>query len=82
MELIRKRLTVLDAEGKPLLLGSVDSRGTNDGTEVSADFNRAPQPDGSSTGPATKLIWDIPAETRDLVVPFEFKDLPINDPFN
>jgi len=82
MELIRKRLKVLDSDGKPLLLGSVDARGTNDDTEITADFNRAPQPDGSSTGAPVKLIWDIPAETRSLVVPFSFKDLPINDPFN
>jgi hypothetical protein len=82
MELIRKRLKVLDADGKSLLLGSVDARNTNDDTEISADFNRAPQPDGSSTGVPVKLIWNIPAETRSLVVPFEFKNLPINDPFN
>jgi hypothetical protein len=82
MELLRNRLKVQDANGNLLLLGTVDARGTNDGTEISATFNTAPQPNGAHTGPPVKLAWDIPAETRKLVVPFDFKDLPINDPFN
>lgn len=81
-ELIRKRLTILDANGHKLSLGMVDSRGTNDGAEITADFTPAPQPDGNRTGPPAKLVWDIPSETRECPVPFDFKSIPINDPFN
>ena len=81
-ELIRKRLTVLDANGRKLSLGMIDSRGTNDGAEITADFTPAPQPDGNRTGTPAKLVWDIPSETRQCAVPFDFKSIPINDPFN
>jgi hypothetical protein len=81
-DLIRKRMTVLDANGHKLSLGMIDSRGTNDGAEITADFTPAPQPDGNRTGPPAKLLWDIPSETRECAVPFDFKSIPINDPFN
>lgn len=81
-ELIRKRMQVFDAAGHSLALGTVDTRSTNEGTEITADFSAAPQPDGGKTGPPARLVWQIPAETRTLVLPFDFKDLPITDPFN
>lgn len=81
-ELVRKRLTVLDAAGRKLSLGMVDSRGTNEGAEITAVFTPAPQGDGNRTGPPTKLVWDIPSQTRQWSVPFDFKNVPINDPFN
>jgi hypothetical protein len=81
-DFIRKRLTVLDANGCKLSLGMVDTRGTNDGAEITADFTPAPQPDGNRTGPPAKLVWDIPLQTRQRAVPFDFKSIPINDPFN
>jgi len=34
------------------------------------------------TGKPAKLTWEVPAEVRELTVPFEFKDLLINDPWN
>lgn len=81
-ELIRRRMTVLDASGRKLSAGIVDARSTNDGAEITADFTPAPQPDGSPTGPPVKLLWDVPSETRECAVPFDFKSIPINDPFN
>jgi hypothetical protein len=60
----------------------VDSRGTNEGAEITADFTPVNPPEGGRIGPPAKILWDIPTETRTLVVPFDFKELPINDPFN
>jgi len=30
-----------------------------------------------SVSEVTKLVWTFPTETRELTIPFEFKDLPI-----
>jgi hypothetical protein len=81
-ELIRKRMKVLDENGHALSLSMVDSRGTNEGAEITADFTPVNPPGGGRVGTPAKIVWEIPAETRQLVVPFDFKDLPINDPFN
>lgn len=81
-ELIRKRMKVLDDHGRALTLAMVDSRATNDGAEVTADFIPGNPPDGGRIGAPAKIVWEIPTETRQLVVPFDFKEIPINDPFN
>lgn len=81
-ELIRKRMKVLDENGQALTVSMVDSRGTNDGAEVTADFIPSTLRGGVRIGSPAKIIWDIPTETRQLVVPFDFTEIPINDPFN
>jgi hypothetical protein len=81
-ELIRNRMKVLDENGRALTLKMVDSRGTNEGAEITADFTPVNAPEGGRIGPPAKILWDIPTETRTVVVPFDFKELPINDPFN
>lgn len=81
-ELIRKRMQVLDDHGRALKLSMVDSRGTSDGAEVTADFTPGDPPDGGRVGPPAKILWNIPTETRQLDIPFDFKQIPINDPFN
>lgn len=78
-ELMRKRMRVLDENGRAFGPPLVDSRGTNDGAEITADFT---PPQGGRVGTPAKIVWEIPVETRQLVVPFDFRDLPINDPFN
>lgn len=78
-ELIRKRMKVLDENGRALNPPVVDSRGTNDGAEITADFTL---PKGGRPGSPSRIVWEIPVETRQLVVPFDFKNIPINDPFN
>jgi len=80
-ELIRRNLRVLDAAGHALSSGAVDTRASNEGTEFLVDFARTTLPNGAKSGRPAKLIWEIPTATRNLVVPFDFKDVPINDPF-
>ena len=82
MELLRKHLSILDEAGHPLSLGVVDSRITNDGTEITASFARSTQPGGIKPGKPAKIVWLVPDETRRLTVPFDFKDIPVDDPFN
>jgi len=76
-ELIRDRLRVFDADGHALTMGTIDSHGGADGMEVTANFSRA-----APAGAPAKLVWDIPRDSLNLDVLFDFKDLPINDPFN
>jgi hypothetical protein len=81
-ELVRKRLNVLDADGHRLTVGSADARGLGDVTRITAELSRTPEDGSPKAGPPTKLIWEVPTRTRSVVVPFDFKNLVINDPFN
>jgi hypothetical protein len=81
-ELVRKRLRVLDAKGQALTVGTADARSMGDVTQLTAEVNRTPEDGGKKAGPAAKIVWDVPTQTRSVVVPFDFKDLQINDPFN
>jgi hypothetical protein len=74
---IHTRLRVLDAAG-----GTWDSRGwstTSNNNELSMEitYMRGNGPDGRPTGDPVKLEWEIPTETRDLTIPFEYTDLPL-----
>jgi len=82
IELIKSRMKVLDAKGHALTLSSTEGRSLNDGSEITVTLTPTILDDGSKTGAPAKLTWDIPSRTRTLVVPFDFKDLPVNDPFN
>jgi hypothetical protein len=59
-----------------------ESDGGGGGAETPAEGKRkpvtaaAPSPSPSSPDPV-RLVWEIPVEARELVVPFEFRDLPI-----
>jgi hypothetical protein len=77
MELLRRGLHVIDAAGRPLNVASPDSHPGSSGTDIEVDISR-----DSKTGPPAKLIWNIPDQTRELLVPFAFKNIPIGDPFN
>jgi hypothetical protein len=74
---IHTRLRVLDAAGR-----TWDSRGwstTANNNELSMEITyvRGNAPDGRPTGDPVKLEWEIPTETRDLTLPFEYTDLPM-----
>ena len=78
LDLVRKRLQVLDGDGHRLSLGNVDPRAANDTTELTADFTEFDE-SGGKTGAPSKIVWDIPVETREMSIPFDFRDLPIVD---
>jgi hypothetical protein len=78
MELLHRGLHVYDAAGRSFSVASPDSHpGSGGSTDIEVDLSR-----DSKTGPPAKLIWEIPDQTRELVVPFAFKNIPIGDPFN
>lgn len=82
MELIRKSLKVLDASGRPLTFLALDFRNAGDAIEIMVDFARSPGAPNAKTGRPATVVWQIPTEVRKLVVPYEFKDVSINDPWN
>lgn len=81
LDSIRAHLRVTDADGHALTIGDVDTQRTTDGTEITVEF-LMPDPRTREIGPPAKLAWDIPAELRKVVIPFDFKDIPISDPFD
>ena len=74
-------LKVLDADGRPLSRRGMSTRGDNDRIEFTLHFNAGRRGNGGNgqgeTGPPAKLVWQIPTETKQRVVRFEFKDLPM-----
>src|SRR5205823_14936352 len=69
------KLQWLDAAGHPLDRRGSGSRPAGGDIEITASFARGQRGDGNQVGEPTKLVWDVPTETRDLTVPIEFKDL-------
>ncbi|HSZ58309.1 MAG TPA: hypothetical protein VK797_21770 [Tepidisphaeraceae bacterium] len=76
-DLLRRGLRIDDAAGRPLTIVAIDPRQMSLATDIEVDLSR-----DAKTGPPAKLIWDIPDQTRELLVPFSFKNIPIGDPFN
>ncbi|HEV8378912.1 MAG TPA: hypothetical protein VGP99_08680, partial [Tepidisphaeraceae bacterium] len=73
-ESIRRSIRLLDQNGRAF---SVDFAGGS-GREVwSYLFTFKPTPAQDATAEPAKLIWDVPTEAKFLLVPFEFKDLPL-----
>jgi hypothetical protein len=50
--------------------------GGADFTELNLQFQRQSGPEGALGEPA-KLVWEVPAETQEMVAPFEFNGLPL-----
>lgn len=76
---LQTRMQLQDADGRPLDHRGMSSSGTNDALEMTLDFARSPRPDGKTQGEPSRLIWEIPIETREVNVPIEFHDLPLFD---
>ena len=77
------RLKVLDAKGRPLDHRGYSSTGRNEETEMTLHFGQGHAfADGQDqpSGDPVKLVWEVPTETRDVTVPFEFTDLPLPGP--
>lgn len=80
-DVLRHGLRVVDASGHPLSIVAIDSRQLSSSSDIEVDLSRDISRD-TRTGPPAKLIWEIPDQTRELLVPFGFKNIPIGDPFN
>jgi hypothetical protein len=64
----QSRFTLLDANDKPLRSGGSGSRGGGKWSAFHLDFTQGPD-----TGPPEMLRVVIPAETKEIEIPFEFK---------
>jgi hypothetical protein len=77
----RDFLRLVDASGLPILFTSVsDAQGNDQQTTLTLQFenpNNAPNGIGGPVGPPARLLWDIPIDSKELRVPFEFKDLAL-----
>lgn len=67
-----------DEQGNGFNRVNITPRGSaNDSMTIDIQFQRMNAAGAAPVGEPAKLTWDIPTETREVVVPFEFKDLPI-----
>jgi hypothetical protein len=72
---MQTRLRLLNAAGEPLERRGFNSQGNGREMRFTIHFARG----AGAAGPdaPARLVWDVPTETQDLHVPFEFTDLPL-----
>jgi len=72
-------IVLLDAQGRELQYQNVRDT-SNNGTEAKLsifDYRLSADEGGDDVGVPTKLVWDTTTQTRDIDLPFEFKDMPM-----
>lgn len=74
---IQTHLQVQDARGQSLDHRGWSSSTRNDAMEITLTFAASQSTEGKPTGDPVKLSWEIPVETRELIVPIEFDNLPM-----
>jgi hypothetical protein len=72
-------MRLVDDQGRTLERGSFSSGGNDQSTEVTMSFSAIEATPGARnpTGEPSKLIWRLATEVKDVVIPFEFKDVPL-----
>jgi hypothetical protein len=69
---------LVDSEGHALTRRSYGSGGTlADSVDLQLSFAQEDWNGNAAAGEPAKLIWEVPAETKEVAVPFEFRDLPL-----
>ena len=69
---------LVDASGRSLARVNASGQGGGqDQTDVTLHFQRGSLAGGEVAGEPVKLVWEVATETREIVVPFEFRDLPL-----
>ena len=67
---------LLDGDGKPLVRTSnTGGGGGGEQVDISIHFQRQNWNPNDNSGEPARLVWEVPTETREVVVPFEFADL-------
>jgi hypothetical protein len=75
--LSKSRPRLEDGFARPLDQGFVKLRETEEAVEMELTYmNFADHGRGAPSEPA-KLLWDVPTSTKEKVVPFQFKDVPL-----
>ncbi len=68
---------LLDEQHEALLLSGVATRGGAEQADFTLRFQRRSWSGSDAAGEPRSLVWEVPVETREVVVPFEFRDLPL-----
>jgi hypothetical protein len=68
---------MVDARGVALMRINSGNNVGGDQMDITLQFQRQNWNGGENAGEPTKLICEVPVETREIVVPFEFKNLPL-----
>jgi hypothetical protein len=71
------KVTLLDADGKQLSSRGYGGGGSDERVSHTYTFARDVDHDDKKTGPAAKLVVEIPTEVKEVEIPFEFTDLPL-----
>jgi len=58
-------------------LGNGSSGGGPDQMDIDIQFQRQNWNGTENAGEPVKLLWEVPVETKEISVPFEFTDLPL-----
>jgi len=69
-----RRLELQDEAGQPFRRGGWSGMSSND--ERSVELQLEPP---TENGDAVKLVWAVPVEVKDVAIPFEFTDLPLEE---
>jgi hypothetical protein len=75
--MLQNRLQLLDAQGRPLERRGMSGQGAGNQMNFQLLFAAPLRPGSGQTGDPSKLIWDVPVETKPVPVQFEFRDLPM-----
>jgi hypothetical protein len=78
VDLMRRGLRLMDSAGHVLPMGAPDMTRFTSTTDITVDFTRGIGK--FQQGPPAKILWDVP-ETRKVIAPFTFKNLPIDGGF-
>ena len=78
MTYAQQTFRMLDAQGVPLMrLGNGSSGGGPEQMDIDIQFQRQNWNGTENAGEPVKLVWEVPVETKEINVPFEFTDLPL-----
>ena len=68
---------LVDAQGNALSQRSLSTSSTGDGITQTATVSRAAFGGAAKVGEPVKLLWELPSELQQRVVPLEFRDIPL-----
>lgn len=75
---MQSRMRVLDADGQALERRGFGSRVNGDEVEMTVRFGPSFRArDRRRSGDPANLVWQVPTASKDVEVPFEFRDLPM-----
>jgi hypothetical protein len=78
-QMMQNRLQLLDSQGRPLERRGMSGQGDAGQMTFHLLFAAGRRPGAEQTGDPSRLVWDVPVETKPVPLQFEFRDLPMPD---